>query len=180
MFHLFTHAFFKALLFLGAGSRHPRDDATSRTSAGMGGIWRKIPVTYAVMWIGIARAGRYPVLRRLLLEGCHPGGGLRRALRRSAFYAFVCGLIAAFLTAFYSWRLLILTFHGAPRADADTMAHVHESPAVMLVPLLAPGGWRRRRPASLFAPFFIGEHEQAFWNGAIFNRPRQAHDGAHA
>jgi NADH-quinone oxidoreductase subunit L len=51
-------------------------------------------------------------------------------------YAFVCGLLAAFLTAFYSWRLIILTFHGAPRADHHTMEHVHESPLVMLVPLL--------------------------------------------
>ena len=51
-------------------------------------------------------------------------------------YAWVCGMIAAFLTAFYSWRLIILTFHGAPRADHHTMEHVHESPWVMLVPLL--------------------------------------------
>jgi NADH-quinone oxidoreductase subunit L len=74
-------------------------------------------------------------------------------------------MLAAFLTAFYSWRLLILAFHGKPRADRHTMEHVHESPVVMLIPLLvlATGAMLA---GALFAPFFIGEHEQAFWNGS--------------
>jgi NADH-quinone oxidoreductase subunit L len=85
-------------------------------------------------------------------------------------YAFICGLLAAFLTAFYSWRLLILTFHGAPRADHHTMEHVHESPMVMLVPLLllAVGAVFA---GAVFAPSFIGHHWEEFWNGAIVNAP---------
>ena len=78
------------------------------------------------------------------------------------------GMVAAFLTAFYSWRLLIMTFHGAPRADHHTMEHVHESPLVMLVPLLllAAGAVLT---GYIFAPLFIGEHAHDFWHGAIFN-----------
>ena len=78
------------------------------------------------------------------------------------------GMLAAFLTAFYSWRLLIMTFHGAPRADHHTMEHVHESPLVMLVPLmvLAVGAVLA---GYIFAPLFVGEHAHDFWHGAIFN-----------
>jgi NADH-quinone oxidoreductase subunit L len=77
-------------------------------------------------------------------------------------------MVAAFLTAFYSWRLLIMTFHGAPRADHHTMEHVHESPLVMLVPLLllAVGAVVT---GYIFAPLFIGEHAHDFWQGSIFN-----------
>ena len=88
-------------------------------------------------------------------------------------YAFVCTILAAFLTAFYSWRLLFLTFHGTSRADHHTLEHVHESPAVMLVPLvlLAAGaclaGW-------LLRSWFIGEGQQEFWNHSIFNLPNNA------
>jgi NADH-quinone oxidoreductase subunit L len=81
--------------------------------------------------------------------------------------AYVMGVGAAFLTAFYSWRLLILTFHGKPRADEHVMAHVHESPAVMIVPLLVLAG------GALFAgivgnPYFVGEDHLQFWGKAIF------------
>ena len=81
MFHLFTHAFFKALLFLGAGSviHAMRDEQDMRK---MGGIWKLIPLTYAVMWIGSLALGRHPVLRRLLLQGHHPRSRLGRAHRR--------------------------------------------------------------------------------------------------
>lgn len=134
MFHLLTHAFFKALLFLAAGSViHAMSD--EQDIRRMGGIWRKIPITYGVFWIGsLALAGIYPFAgfysKDAILEAAyaaHTGIGT---------YGFWCGLIAAFLTAFYSWRLIILTFHGTPRADAHTMAHVHESPAVMTIPLI--------------------------------------------
>jgi NADH-quinone oxidoreductase subunit L len=135
----------------------------------MGGIWTKIPVTYAVMWIGSLALAGIPFFA---------GYYSKDAVLEAAFaahsavgtYAFVCGIIAAFLTAFYSWRLLILTFHGKPRADHHTMEHVHESPAVMLVPLLvlATGAILT---GAIFAPFFIGEHEQAFWGAAIFTGP---------
>ena len=134
VFHLFTHAFFKALLFLGAGSViHAMSD--EQDIRRMGGIWRRIPVTYAVMWIGSLALAGIPVFagyysKDAILEAAWAKGSLVGA------YGFLCGTVAAFLTAFYSWRLLILAFHGKPRADAHTMEHVHESPPVMLAPLL--------------------------------------------
>jgi NADH-quinone oxidoreductase subunit L len=168
MFHLFTHAFFKALLFLGAGSvihamSHEQDIRK------MGGIWRKIPVTYAVMWIGSLALAGIPFFAGYYSKDAILEGAVA-AQSAVGTYAFVCGLLAAFLTAFYSWRLLILTFHGAPRADAHTMEHVHESPWVMLVPLLALSVGAVTT-GSVFAPHFIGDLQQAFWNGAIFNLP---------
>ncbi|HZF32469.1 MAG TPA: NADH-quinone oxidoreductase subunit L, partial [Candidatus Angelobacter sp.] len=139
MFHLFTHAFFKALLFLGSGSvinaMHHEQDMRK-----MGGLWKLIPVTYALMWIGsLALAGvGIPGLfgfagfysKDIILEAAwaaHGGGGK---------FAFWMGEAAAAMTAFYSWRLLLMTFHGEPRADHHTMEHVHESPWVMLGPLV--------------------------------------------
>ncbi|MFN9093952.1 MAG: NADH-quinone oxidoreductase subunit L, partial [Alphaproteobacteria bacterium] len=119
VFHLFTHAFFKALLFLSAGAViHAMSEEQDIRK--MGGIWKKIPVTYAVMWIGSLALAGVPYFagyysKDFVLEAAfaaHSGVGM---------YAFICGLLAAFLTAFYSWRLLILTFHGAPRADHHTM-----------------------------------------------------------
>jgi NADH-quinone oxidoreductase subunit L len=168
IFHLFTHAFFKALLFLSAGSViHAMSEEQDIRK--MGGIWKKIPVTYAVMWIGSLALAGVPYFagyysKDFVLEAAyaaHSGVGM---------YAFLCGLLAAFLTAFYSWRLLILTFHGAPRADHHTMEHVHESPLVMLVPLLllAVGAVFA---GAVFAPSFIGHHWEEFWNGAIVNAP---------
>ncbi|MCA3313768.1 MAG: NADH-quinone oxidoreductase subunit L [Roseomonas sp.] len=168
VFHLFTHAFFKALLFLSAGAViHAMSEEQDIRK--MGGIWKKIPVTYAVMWIGSLALAGVPYFagyysKDFVLEAAfaaHSGVGM---------YAFICGLLAAFLTAFYSWRLLILTFHGAPRADRHTMEHVHESPLVMLVPLLllAVGAMFA---GAVFAPSFIGHHWEEFWNGAIVNAP---------
>jgi NADH-quinone oxidoreductase subunit L len=168
IFHLFTHAFFKALLFLGAGSViHAMSD--EQDIRRMGGIWRKIPVTYVVMWIGSLALAGIPIFagyysKDAILEGAiaaHSTVGL---------YAFACMIIAAFLTAFYSWRLLILTFHGAPRADAHTMEHVHESPWVMLVPLLVLATGAIVTGFG-FKPYFIGDLQEAFWNGAVFNLP---------
>jgi len=168
VFHLFTHAFFKALLFLGAGSViHAMSNEQDIRK--MGGIWRKIPITYALMWIGSLALAGVPYFagyysKDFALEAAfaaNSGVGM---------YAFVCGLAAAFLTAFYSWRLIILTFHGAPRADAETMAHVHESPAVMIVPLLvlALGAVAA---GAVFYPYFVGYDWAQFWNGAIVNAP---------
>ena len=134
IFHLTTHAFFKALLFLGAGAViHAMSDEQDMRK--MGGIWRMIPLTYVLMWIGnLALAGIFPFSgffsKDIILESAfasHTGLGM---------YAFGLGILAAFLTAFYSWRLLFLTFHGKPRADERVMAHVHEAPAVMWVPLV--------------------------------------------
>ncbi len=166
MFHLFTHAFFKALLFLGAGSViHAMSDEQDIRK--MGGIWTKIPVTYAVMWVGSLALAGIP-----FFAGYYSKDAILEAAFAShsgvALYAFVCGLLAALLTAFYSWRLLILTFHGQPRADHHVMEHVHESPAVMLIPLLllAAGAVLT---GYIFAPLFIGEHQESFWAGSILN-----------
>ena len=133
IFHLATHAFFKALLFLGAGSvihaMHHEQNIQK-----MGGIWKKIPITYAMMWIGsLALAGFPPFAgfysKDVILEAAY--------MSHSPFgkLAFGLGITAAFLTAFYSWRLLFLTFHGKSRADHHTLDHAHESPPSMLIPL---------------------------------------------
>ena len=133
MFHLATHAFFKALLFLGAGSvihaMHHEQNIQK-----MGGLWKKIPITYAMMWIG-----------SLALAGFPPFAGFysKDVILEAAFmshlpfakYAYAMGILAAFLTAFYSWRLIFLTFHGKTRADKKTFDHAHESPFSMLIPL---------------------------------------------
>jgi NADH-quinone oxidoreductase subunit L len=165
VFHLITHAFFKALLFLSAGSViHAMSGEQDMRR--MGGIWRKVPVTYTVMWIGnLALAGVFPFAgyysKDAILEAAWGSGSA------IGHYGFWCGLLAAVLTAFYSWRLLFMTFHGKPRADHHTMEHVHESPWVMLFPLvlLAVGavvaGFSLR-------DWFIGEEWPAYWHGAIF------------
>lgn len=134
IFHLMTHAFFKALLFLGAGSViHAMSDEQDMRN--MGGIWKKIPVTYAMMWIGGLALAGIPFFagyysKDIILESAYAD--------HTWFgdFAFWAGIAAAFMTAFYNWRLIIITFHGKPRADHHTMEHVHESPPVMLVPLL--------------------------------------------
>src|SRR5580700_7489467 len=134
VFHLITHAFFKALLFLSAGSViHAMSDEQDMRK--MGGLARAIPWTCAVMWIGsLSLAGIPP------LAGSYSKDAIISAAYQAhtniGSYAFVCTVLAAFLTAFYSWRLLIMTFRGEPRADHDTMHHVHESPMVMILPLV--------------------------------------------
>ena len=134
VFHLITHAFFKALLFLSAGSViHAMSGEQDMRR--MGGIWRSIPITYTVMWIGsLALAGIFPFAgyysKDAILEASYAAG------TASGMYGYVCGILAAFLTAFYSWRLLFMTFHGRSRADHHVMEHVHESPPVMTGPLI--------------------------------------------
>ena len=133
IFHLATHAFFKALLFLGAGSvihaMHHEQDIRK-----MGGIWKKIPITYAMMWIGsLALAGFPPFAgffsKDVIIEAAYMKGTFM------GDFAFYAGILAAFLTAFYSWRLLFLVFHGKTNADKKTFDHAHESPITMQVPL---------------------------------------------
>jgi NADH-quinone oxidoreductase subunit L len=169
IFHLITHAFFKALLFLSAGSViHAMSDEQDMRK--MGGLARLIPITCTVMWIGnLALAGIPP------LAGSYSKDAIISAAWAAdsgiGTYAFICTVLAAFLTAFYSWRLLFMTFHGKPRADHHVMEHVHESPWVMLGPLvvLAIGavfaGWALNG-------WFIGADWHAFWRDSIFNGPR--------
>jgi NADH-quinone oxidoreductase subunit L len=133
IFHLFTHAFFKALLFLGAGSViHAVSNEQDMRK--MGGLWNKIPFTYAMMIIGTIALTGFPYTagyfsKDAVIEAAYAAGsGVSQ-------YAFWLTVIAAALTSFYSWRLIFLTFHGKPRASADVMSHVHESPLVMTIPL---------------------------------------------
>ena len=164
MFHLVTHAFFKALLFLGAGSViHAMSDEQDMRN--MGGIWKKIPTTYALIWIGSLALAGLPWFagyysKDLILEAAwadHSDHGT---------IAFWLGIAAALLTAFYSWRLIIMTFHGAPRADKKVMSHIHESPLVMLVPLFVLAFGALFSGAFLYKAF-AGHHYLEFWNGAI-------------
>ena len=175
MFHLTTHAFFKALLFLGAGSViHALSNEQDLRK--MGGIWRQVPVTYVMMWIGSLALAGFPFFagfysKDMILEaayGAHTGIGM---------LAFWLGCAAALLTAFYSWRLLILAFHGSPRASDEVMSQVHESPNVMTLPLvpLALGaifaGW-------MGYDLFVGHHWRDFWRDSIFILP--SHDAMQA
>ena len=171
IFHLFTHAFFKALLFLGSGSViHAVSDEQDMRK--MGGLRKLIPTTYWMMVIGtlaltgvgipatiIGTAGFFS--KDAIIEGAFVGENA------VAGFAFILLVIAAFFTSFYSWRLIFMTFHGEPRASHDVMHHVHESPPVMLVPLfiLAVGALFA---GIVFHDFFIGEHYAEFWKAALF------------
>ena len=167
MFHLTTHAFFKALLFLGSGSvihaMHEEQDMRK-----MGGLFRMIPITYAMMLIG-----------SLALSGFWFTAGYysKDAIIEAAFaathnpmhaFGYLMTVLAAFLTAFYSARLIFMTFHGTPRASNEVMSKVHESPLVMILPMgvLAIGALFA---GMVFYPYFIGHDEAHFWGAAIFN-----------
>lgn len=134
IFHLMTHAFFKALLFLGAGSViHAMSDEQDMRN--MGGIWKKIPATYVLMWIGSLALAGVPYFagyysKDMILESAFADHSWHGEL------AYWAGIAAAIMTAFYSGRLLFMTFHGKPNASEKVMSHVHESPPVMLTPLL--------------------------------------------
>jgi NADH-quinone oxidoreductase subunit L len=134
MFLLVTHAFFKALLFLGAGSIiHAMGGEQDMRK--MGGIYKKIPATYILMWIGsLALAGMPPLAgfysKDIVLEA------IWMADTTWANVAFWLVILAAFQTSFYSWRLINMVFHGKPRADQETMDHIHESPATMMSPMI--------------------------------------------
>jgi len=175
IFHLFTHAFFKALLFLGAGSVIHAMSA-EQDMRRMGGLWNKIPYTYAVMWIGSLSLAGIPFFAgyyskdTILAASWASGTAVGR-------YSFCLGIFTAFLTAFYSWRLLIMTFHGKPRADEETMHHVHESPWVMLIPLfvLAAGAAVAGYVAE---EYFVGAGRAAFWKSSILVLPGHDSIGA--
>ena len=139
MFHLFTHAFFKAMLFLGAGSvihaMHHEQDMRN-----YGGLRKKIPIYLCAMMIGtLAITGvGIPLDALSALRASCPRTRLSRVLMRGSGvgqYAFWMLGVAAAMTSFYSWRLIFLTFYGTPRGDAHTHDHAHESPLVMLIPL---------------------------------------------
>ncbi|TIO51777.1 MAG: NADH-quinone oxidoreductase subunit L [Mesorhizobium sp.] len=174
IFHLFTHAFFKALLFLGSGSViHAVSDEQDMRK--MGGLRTLIPKTYWMMVIGtLALTGLGIPATVIGTAGFFSKDAIIEASFAShnavAGFAFVLLVIAACFTSFYSWRLIFMTFHGEPRASHEVMHHVHESPPVMLVPLyvLAVG--------ALFAGIafhgaFIGEGYAEFWKASLFTLP---------
>ncbi|TPL95474.1 NADH-quinone oxidoreductase subunit L [Mesorhizobium sp. B2-3-12] len=174
IFHLFTHAFFKALLFLGSGSViHAVSDEQDMRK--MGGLRKLIPTTYWMMVIGtlaltgvgipvtvIGTAGFFS--KDAIIETAFAGHNSVAGL------AFVLLVIAAGFTSFYSWRLIFMTFHGKPRASHEVMHHVHESPPVMLVPLfiLAAGALFA---GIIFHNSFIGEGYAEFWKASLFTLP---------
>ncbi|ODT80572.1 MAG: NADH-quinone oxidoreductase subunit L [Pelagibacterium sp. SCN 64-44] len=188
VFHLFTHAFFKALLFLGAGAvihaMHHEQDMRN-----MGGLRHKIPVTYAMMLIGtlaltgvgipgtewLGFAGFFS--KDSIIEAAYAVGG------NAGSFAFWMLVVAALFTSFYSWRLIHLTFHGAPRpaahghdahddhghdAHGSAYDHAHEPPQVMLVPLFVLAAGAVLAGAVFYGMFFHDvEHVEHFFAGSI-------------
>ncbi|UWR16813.1 NADH-quinone oxidoreductase subunit L [Sulfitobacter sp. M368] len=136
MFHLFTHAFFKAMLFLGAGSvihaMHHEQDMTN-----YGGLRKKIPYTFAAMMIGtLAITGVGIPLTHIGFAGfLSKDAIIESAWGGGSMYGFWLLVVAAAMTSFYSWRLIFLTFYGTPRGNKHTHEHAHESPMTMLIPL---------------------------------------------
>ena len=204
IFHLFTHAFFKALLFLGAGSvihaMHHEQDMRN-----MGALRKKIPLTFWMMTIGTLALTGFPLTagyfsKDAIIEAAYASD------RPGAFYAYMMATLVAGLTSFYSWRLVFMTFFGPSRWEAaaahaddhgvtaqegakahleptnDPHAHAvhddghghhldpHESPLIMTIPLIVLS------VGALFAgivfhTYFIGDHYDAFWKGALFAGP---------
>ncbi|MGE5513996.1 MAG: NADH-quinone oxidoreductase subunit L [Bacteroidota bacterium] len=169
IFHLFTHAFFKALLFLGSGSvihaMHHEQDMRK-----MGGLKEKIPLTYGLMIIGTLALTGVGIPHLAGFSGFHSKDAIIEAAyagHAPSNYAFWLLVIAAFMTAFYSWRLIFMTFHGTTRADHETYEHAHESPPVMMAPLyfLAAGA---TLSGVLFTNLFIGHDYKEFWGKSLF------------
>ena len=165
IFHLFTHAFFKALLFLGAGSviHAFKDEQDIRK---MGGVWKKIPYTWGLMLIGTLALTGFP-----LLSGFYSKDAIIEFayFKNSSIgnYAMTVGIITAFLTAIYSWRLIFKTFHGKYNNSDLPIEKTGESPLIMIIPLifLALG--------ALFAGYafkelLIGHDYIDFWKNSIF------------
>ena len=173
MFHLTTHAFFKALLFLGSGSvihcLHHEQDMRK-----MGGVRAKAPQTFILMWIGtlalsgigvpfilgngLGFAGFYS--KDIMLESAF---GVHTTVGQIAFWL---GVIAALMTAFYSTRLMFMTFYGKYRGDHHTWDHAHESPLVMMIPLYVLG------IGAAFSglvgyDWFVGHDWKAFWGNSL-------------
>ncbi|WP_033924542.1 NADH-quinone oxidoreductase subunit L [Sphingomonas sp. 35-24ZXX] len=198
MFHLFTHAFFKALLFLGAGSvihaMHHEQDMRY-----YGGLRKHIPLTFWAMMAGTLAITGVGIVGVAGFAGFYSKDGIIEAAFASGTqvgqFAFTIGVFAALLTSFYSWRLIFLTFFGTPRwiqsehiqhsvhktpeqAGADTTGgyHPHESPLPMLIPL---GVLTIGAVAAGFVfhhAFIDAEHGAAFWNGSLFFNAHLMHE----
>ncbi|MEM8921101.1 MAG: proton-conducting transporter membrane subunit, partial [Pseudomonadota bacterium] len=185
MFHLFTHAFFKALLFLTAGAvihgLHDEQDLRK-----MGGLRTKMPIAWLMMLLGtlaltgvgipgtkIGFAGFFS--KDVIIEMAFLDGGVY------GMFAFYCGIAAAVLTSFYSWRLMLMTFHGKTRAPQDHYDHAHDAPSVMGVPLYLLAAGAVFAGALFYSPFIgkLGEQNEKFWGDAIYVTDAGGH-GAHA
>ncbi len=173
MFHLFTHAFFKALLFLGSGSviHAFKDDQDIRN---MGGVWKQLPYTWILMLIGTLALTGFP-----LLSGFYSKDAIIEfAFLKNTFIgnsAATVGIITAFLTSIYSWRLIFKTFHGKYMNKKIPIKETHESPLIMLLPLifLAFGAIFS---GYFFKELFIGENSESFWLNSIFFIENISHD----
>ena len=172
MFHLFTHAFFKALLFLGSGSviyaMHHEQDIRM-----MGGLWRKIPFTYGMMFIGTLALTGFPLTagyfsKDAIIESAYASHNPLGA------YAFILTVVAAGLTAFYSWRLMFKTFHGEPH-DEEHYEAAHESPYWMLIAIgvLAVGCFAAGYP---FNGLFAGNGVEEFFRESVKMNPHVIED----
>ena len=166
MFHLFTHAFFKALLFLGSGSViHAFKNEQNINN--MGGVWKKLPYTYGLMIIGTLALTGFPFLsgfysKDAIIEFAYLRGNI------TGYYAAGIGIFTAFLTSIYSWRLIFKTFHGEYNNKVIKIEATHESPMVMLIPLvfLSIGAIFA---GYTFKELFIGQGGMNnFWQDSIF------------
>ena len=191
MFHLFTHAFFKALLFLGSGAvihgLHHEQDIKK-----MGAVRSLLPATHLMMVIGtvaitgVGVPGWHPfgppvgtagfVSKDAILEAAWAAGEAGRAFGN---YAFWLGLIAAVFTAFYSWRLIFLTFWGPSRVPEDVRKHPHSVPTIMLAALV-PLAIGALFAGTAFYGNFVGPNADKFWNGSIYSASAGDHGGAAA
>ncbi len=162
-FHLFTHAFFKALLFLGSGCviHSFKDEQDIQL---MGGVWKKIPYTYTLMLIGTLALTGFPFLsgyysKDAIIEFAFLKGST------VGYYATTIGIFTALLTSIYSWRLIFKTFHGKYNNKKNNLSSIHESSLSMLIPscLLAVGAIIT---GALFKDLFIGT-DSSFWNNSI-------------
>jgi NADH-quinone oxidoreductase subunit L len=178
IFLLVCHAFFKALLFLCAGAvitqQHEEQDVRN-----MGGLWRKMPITYVTFWIGaLSLGGMWPLAGSQSHDAVlHATFGAGTGL---GLYGYWAGVIATYLTVVYIFRELYLVFHGEPRMPAERYAHSHEAPPVMTGPLivLAIGA---AVLGLVLEPTFVGEGWKAFWRDSIQIAPwNHALEGAAA
>tara|TARA_A100000164_G_scaffold361354_1_gene376009 strand:+ start:1885 stop:3813 length:1929 start_codon:yes stop_codon:yes gene_type:complete len=165
IFHLFTHAFFKALLFLGSGSViHAVSDEQDIRK--MGGLYKLIPFTWIVMLIGTLGLTGAP-----LLSGYYSKDGIIEAAFVSQteghFYAFYLLVFSALLTSFYSWRLIFLTFNGKSNISTEIFSKIHESPKVMLFPLMVLS-ILTIFSGIYFVDYFMSHDYQFLWQTAIY------------
>ena len=168
IFHLFTHAFFKALLFLGSGCVIHSFDKEQDIRL-MGGVWKKIPYTYALMVIGTLALTGFPFLsgyysKDAIIEFAYLRGS------NIGYYVVFVGIFTALLTSVYSWRLIFKTFHGEYNFKKNNLSNIKESPLIMLIPscLLALGAVAI---GFLFKDIFIGNENQFWKNSILFLEP---------